>query len=246
MENLELTFRFDDEVNPLTKHIGLPIDIFAQFLSSLAEAMNIKQSKDLVVSEIKGNCYAPVISTSSITKYNELKTLHDQISKNEYGNLNHKQKQYARTLKALLGSTLSLNVYDLNKEFYKTISEITIQNKHPFYYESTSVRGTVTRIGGRFIDSKTKINISNYEHDIEINSQQDENLKEYYKKGILEFYITQKINSEKKNVEYAVLDDFIFLYSTIDGDRTFSQSLINIREKHGEYFTQIINMLENE
>ena len=242
---LELTFRFDDESNSLNRFNGLPIDLFATFLKALSEAVGVKHDHDLVVSEIKGNCYAPVLSTSSATKFAEIKVLHEEISKNNYSNLNQKQKNYAKTLKTVLGNRFYLDVYDLDKKYFKNIKEIKIEDKIKHYYESTSVRGTVTRIGGKSLESKPKILISNYNHDIEISNEQDESLKEHYKKGVLEFYIVQKINVETNNIESTLLEDFIHLDNSNDSMR-FPDIIKKISSQYGESISEYLNSIQND
>jgi hypothetical protein len=240
VESLELTFRFDNEANSLTRFNGLPIDVFANFLKSLSEAVGIKNSTDLVVSEIKGNCYAPVISTNSVTKYAEIKVLHEAISNNSYSNLTAKQISYAKSLKHILGNKYYLDVYDLDKSYFKKIKEINIVERVKHYYESTSIRGTVTRIGGKTLDSKPRILISKYEKDIEITDAQDEALKAYYKTGMLELYLVQKVNSETNQIESALLENFIVLKSSNDS-MSFLDVVSDLRIQYGNKISDYLN-----
>ena len=209
-------------------------------MKSLSEAIDAKQTTDIVVSEIKGNCYAPVISTNSITKYVEIKALHEEIATNNYSNLNNKQKDYAKSLKRLLGNKYYLDIYDKDKSYFKTIKDITIENKLNHYFETTAIRGIVTRIGGKTIDSKPKILVSDYPHDIEITNEQDENLKKYYKNGQLEFYISQKINFKTNNIEYAKLEDFVVL-NVNQTDTNFATSMFELNKNYGELVSEILN-----
>lgn len=244
MEELELTFRFDDELNSLTRFKGLPIDVFALFLKNLSDAIDAKQNNDIFVSEIKGNCYAPVISTNSITKYAEMKALHEGISTNNYTNLNAKQKEYAKSLKKILGNKYYLDIYDNDKNYYKSIKEINIEDSIKHYYETTAIRGVVTRIGGKTVDSKPKILVSNYSHDIEISNEQDEDLKQYYKNGMLEFYISQRINFKTSTIESAKLEDFLVL--NIDNNTNFASSLLSLSKDYGELVAGFLNSTVDE
>lgn len=240
MDFLELTFRFDDHQNSLTRYNGLPVDVFAAFLKSISEALEIKNSHDLVVSEIKGNCYAPVLSTSSATKYAEIKVLHEAIALNNYGNLTGKQINYAKSLKNILGSKYYLEVYDKDKSYFRKIDEIAILSKVKYYFESTSIRGTVTRIGGKTLDSKPKILISTFDKDIEISEIQDEALKSLYKTGMLELYIVQKVNTTTNQIESAVLDDFIILKHQ-NTETNFAENIEKLRNTFGEKISEYLN-----
>ena len=82
--------------------------------------------------------------------------------------------------------------------------------------------------------------VSSYPGEIEITNHQDKKLKNYYKSGVLEFYITKKINKNTLKVEKTTLDDFI----EVKEFPSFVESVLDIQSKYGEYFAKID--IENE
>ena len=135
----------------------------------------------------------------------------------------------------ILSNNLTLNVYNNDKSFYKTIRKASPPIVFPYFYETDSVTGILTRIGGRNIDTKNTIMISNYSGEIEITNTQDKSLRNYYKNGVLEFYITKKINKETQKVEKSTLDDFIIISQS---SLSFINSINDIRAKYGDYFAE--------
>lgn len=234
MDNFELTFRFDDIEQTMTRHNGLPIGKLAKLLAALSKALSTEDSP-IVLSEIKGNCYAPVFSTKSKTQYERVRTLHTEISENNFSTLTQKEKNYAYVLKNILSGGIILNVYDESKEYYKTIEKIEDTNIFKYYYSTNSIRGFLTKIGSRNLASKNTIFIDSFPIEIEINEQQDAMLKNHYKDSFIEFYITEKKNKENDKVENVVLDDF----KIIEKSDSFYKNILELREKHGPYFTHL-------
>ena len=234
MENFELTFRFDNLEQTLTRHNGLPIIQLARILQALSRALS-KDENNLVLSEIKGNCYAPVISTPSQTEYEKIKTLHAVIAEQHYSVLTKSERAYASVLAEVVKTGIILNVYDTQKTFFKTIDQISDAIVYKHFYATTSKKGYLTKIGGRNLDSKNTIFITSYPNEIEINAQQDATLKQYYKESLIEFYITEKVNKETNKIDQAVLDDF----KIIDQTDNFYERIKGAREKYGTYFTEI-------
>ena len=241
MEHFELTFRFDNLEQTMTRYNGLPINQLAKFLQALSKTVSSEEDS-IVLSEIKGNCYAPVISTPSRTQYDRIKSLHTQIADGNFDALNKNERYYARILSEIVNKSITLNVYNSEKTFFKTIEHIGDTNVFKHFYATTSKKGYLTKIGSRNFDSKSSIFITTYTNEIEINAQQDAELKDYYKGDFIEFYITEKINKETDKIEHAVLDDFRIL----DKAANFYSNILMLREKHGEYFSKLTEENEDE
>lgn len=244
MEPLELTFRFDDEYNSLTRYNGLSIEDLAKFLKALSGAIHSGKDDKMVLSEIKSNCYAPVISTQNVTQFEGIKVLHEKISKGDIRGMNQNQKSYYNTLSSILKDNLSLNIYDKTKSYYKTIERLKEPDIYPYYYQTNAFKGQLTKIGSRNIDSKNTIYISSYPLEIEINKEQDSALMKYYKHSVLEFYLTERINKNSGKTELAVLDDFTVI--SIEERQHFFDAISTIRSKFGRYFSETLNIAEDE
>jgi hypothetical protein len=237
MEYFEITFRFNNENKSLTRFDGLSINILADFLKSLYDVSKGVADGELVLSEIKGNCYAAVCSSPNITTIEYIQTLHSHISSENFSSLKFKEREYSKKIMDILSDNLVLNVYNKDKTFYKTIQPTKKKyTSFPYYFETDLVKGVLTRIGGRNINTKNSILISTYSGEIEINEQQDNRLKNYYKNGLIDFYITKKINKDTLKVESTVLDDFMILEPE---NISFTKTLEKIRNNHGAYFSQI-------
>lgn len=235
MDYFDVTFRFNNDEKTLDRYNGMSIDVLADFLNSLYSVTKGISDNGLVLSEIKGNCYAIVCSTPNITTSEYIQTLHSHIAKGEYKSLKYTEKEYSNKLMGILSNNLTLNVYNNDKSYYKTIRK-TIQPKlFPYFYETDSITGILTRIGARNINTKNTIMVSSYPGEIEINTSQDNMLKDFYKTHILEFYITKRINKNTQKVDKTTLDDF----TQINRDKlSFGQSILDIRSKHGKYFAE--------
>lgn len=205
MQYYDFTLRFDDEEHSLTAQNGLPIEQLAEVLSSLSKAVNLAKDEHLVLSEIRGNCYALNLSTNSVTAHEKLKVIHKKISDNDYVGLNNDQKKYAAKLKLIIGRGLSLQAYDKDKVFKVEVNEVELPKSPDYYYEISSISGIVTSIGGVTLDGKATIHINKSSFEIGVNEKQEHELIQYYKKGKLRFIVNKRIDVHTNQVKDATL-----------------------------------------
>lgn len=229
MQYYDFTLRFDNDEHSLTAKNGLPIDQLAEVLSSLFKAVNLAKDEHLVLSEIRGNCYALNLSTNSVTAHEKLKVIHKKISDNDYIGLNNDQRKYANKLKLILSSGLSLQAYDHDKKFKVDVIEVELPKSPDFYFEICSVYGIVTSIGGATLDGKATVHINRSSFEIEVNEKQERELIKYYKKGKLRFVINKRIDVQTNIVKDAIMIDYEIIIS--DKLSSYGQKL---REKLGE------------
>ena len=83
MEFYDFTLRFDNEDHSLTAKNGLPIEKLAELLLSLSKSVNTDEKNPLILSEIRGNCYAIQVTTPIFTVHENLKVVHRKISEND-------------------------------------------------------------------------------------------------------------------------------------------------------------------
>lgn len=201
------TLRFDNAEHSLTNYNGLPLGEVAVLLKNLAEIIN--NDKSLVLSDVRGNCYALQISTKNETTFTTLKTVHTAISENRLGTLRNKEYDYAKYLKTvLIKNKFQANAYDAQKTFDVPIKEITLLKEPTHYYEVGSIYGIVTGIGSKDLDGKITIQVSQQGKKIEITAMQERALLPYYKKQRMTFYVRKKINFQTEEIESIVLEDF--------------------------------------
>ena len=241
MENFELTFQFDDLEQTLTRFNGLSISQLAKILQALSKTLS-NDEDSVVLSEIKGNCYAPVISTNNRSTFEQIKIVHTVIAENNYNTLTKDEKSYAKVLSDIIAKGYILNVYNENKSYYKKIEKVAQEDIFKHYYSTDAKRGYLTRIGSRDLDSKKTIFISSYPNEIEIDNIQETVLTQYFKNTLIEFYITEKINKETKKVENVTLDSLEVIKNT----NSFYDNVETTRLKHGEFFANFNDLIDNE
>lgn len=209
MKNFDFILRFDDPNHTLTAKNGLSIKELAELLSSLYDAVNVSNRDTLVLSEIRGNCYALNLTTNNELIYENLKVVHRKISNNDYDGLNKKQIHYAEKVKTILKENLNLQAYDDLQTFKFEVSEINIVQDLPlFYYEINSEYGVVTSIGGRSVDGVSNIRIEGKNYDIKVSSEQEKEILPHFKKNRLRLVLNKKTSTDDKEVKGARLESF--------------------------------------
>ena len=208
MKTFDFILRFDDNRHSLTAKNGLSIKDLSELLSSLYDALNVSDADKLVLSEVRGNCYAINLTTTNELVHENLKIVHRKISTNDYQGLNKKQIKYANKMKSILGDNLYLQAYDETKEFKVEVNEINIPELPEFHHELSSVYGVITSIGGRSIDGVSYIRINGHNYDIKVTSSQEKKLIPFFKKNKMRFVLNKKISTDDKQVKSADLENF--------------------------------------
>ncbi len=208
MQFFDFTIRFDDNLHTLNAKNGLPIDQVAELLTSLSKALNTAQNEKVVLSEIRGNCYALNISTNSITKHETLKIIHRKISENDYSALNNDQRKYASKLKSIMADKYTVQAYAQKEDFKVYLFEVNLPKEKDFFYEISSLYGILTSIGGKALDRKAAVHISGCSFDIDVTPDQEGDLIQYYKKDRLRLVVYKKISVDTREVKSATLQSF--------------------------------------
>ena len=209
MKNYDFILRFDDNNHSLTAKNGLSIKELSELLSSLYEAINVSNKDTLVLSEIRGNCYALNLTTNNELIFENLKVVHKKISNNDFDGLNKKQISYAEKVKTILKGNLSLQAYDESKTFNFEVKDINIVQDLPsFYFEITSEYGIITSIGGRSIEGASNIRINGQNYDIKVSAKQERELLPFFKKNRLHLVLNKKIATDDNEIKSATLESF--------------------------------------
>ena len=194
METYQFTLRFDDDLHSLNQYNGLTVQQVGELLIVLSQAMHLTKEQNLILSDIKGNCYALELTTESISVHENLKVVHRKISENDYSGLGSNEKKYANCLKAIIGNKLNLRAYDKNKDYYVKLDKIELPKEPTHYFEHSTIHGIITSIGGTSLDGKAFIKINEENYQIEINATQEKNLVRYYKAKKIDFTVKKKID----------------------------------------------------
>lgn len=195
----DLTLRFDNEDHSLTKTNGLDIIELSELLSKLSKAVG-KEDK-LVLSEVKGNCYAFLLSTINFPTYQNLKAIHTPISNNNYNSLNNVQLEYIDTLRKIIKrNKFNFQAYDKDKSFKVETNEIIIKEDPKYYYEIGTIVGIVTSIGGINLEATSYINIAKKNFPIKVNPDLERELIPYFKKHKIRLTIKKKIKFDTDKI----------------------------------------------
>jgi hypothetical protein len=195
----DLTLRFDNEDHSLTQTNGLDISEISEILSKLAKATG--NDDKLVLSEIKGNCYALRLSTSNAGEFEVLKAIHKPIENNVYDDLNSYQLDYIQTLqKVLKKNKFNFQAYDKDKKFNIETNEIIINEAPKYYYEIGTIIGVVTSIGGKNMDVTSYIHLSTQSYDIKISNDLERQLIPYFKQRKIRLTLKKKIQFDTDKV----------------------------------------------
>lgn len=227
MSTYDFTLRFDDETHSLSVENGIPINKLSELLMSLSKIILLQKDDKLILSEVRGNCYALKFTTNNEVVQKSLIVVHNKISKNDYFGLNANQRSYARKIKDITGDKYTLQAYNKDKSFKVNLEKIELPKPPDYYYQVSSVSGIITSIGGKSLKGKSTIHVSNNSYDIEINKTQEKKLAKYFKNKKIRFVINKKISVEDNEVKSAILEHFEILK-----DESFIDIISEIRSKY--------------
>ena len=229
MEYYQLELHFDDETHRLSQIDGLSIDKVAELMQYLSKALNLGNSSDVVLSDVKSGSYALQLTTKSVSTYTHLEVLHSSISRNEFGGLTRAEREYAEKLDTIKGRGGTLKVVAPDRDFRVTINNIEAPRRAEYFYEIGSVQGIMVAIGGSTMEGKINIRIAGEQYNIEINQEQEEALHPHYKKEHVYLTVRKKISMETEKVISATLIDYELLPSS-----TFRERLEEFWKNHPE------------
>ncbi|MFN3589926.1 MAG: hypothetical protein ACK4UP_11140 [Spirosomataceae bacterium] len=90
----------------------------------------------------------------------------------------------------------------------KIVHEEGLPQKPEYYFETGSVYGIVTGIGGKTLNGKASVHLNNAPYEIEVSHEQENELIKYFKKEKLYLTITKKISFDSGTIISATLEDF--------------------------------------
>jgi hypothetical protein len=208
MKTFDFILRFDDSKHSLTAKNGLSVKDLSELLSSLYDALNISDADKLVLSEVRGNCYAINLTTNNELVQENLKIVHKKISTNDFLGLNRKQLKYVQKVSSILSDKLYLQAYDNEKDFKVEVEKIQLPKLNNYYHEITSIYGIITSIGGKSIDGTSYIRINGQNYDIKVTYEQENKLIPFFKKNKMRCVINKKISANDRQTKSAVLESF--------------------------------------
>jgi hypothetical protein len=235
MSQFTFTLRFDDEAHTMTRFNGLPASRAAELILALAKALNLENESDLVLSEVKGNCYALELTAKREADYEHMKVVHKQIEQGKLEELSVNEFEYVRILKKTLQNGVYLKVYDPEKSFEVTVAEIVEKPVARYFYQETELFGFITAIGGKALDGQAGIRLNDYAKNIEISAEQEADLKSCYKSVPLALRVQEKVSLSTLKVEQAKLLDF----EKMQTGQNLLQAIETFRNAHPGAFDEL-------
>lgn len=205
----KFSLKIDDDENSLTKEDGISFDKIGGLLKSLYDAIDPKSDIKCTLGQIRGNCYALDFYTQEEKYVSNFVLVHKNIEDIPFTELENKQKEYAKTLKKVLGDKYFIKAYDSDGVQIASIKNIGIKNNYDTYYTLKTIYGIVSQLGGTSLESTKKyIRIDGIPYNIKISKDQDIELKPYYGTDKLRVKLKQKRSQGKGRVIDAELISF--------------------------------------
>jgi transcriptional regulator CtsR len=239
MNNFDYILRFDDEQHSLNARNGIPLSELTDLLQSLHRTLHLAQDETIVLSQVIGNSYAVQVTTNSHTVQRRMLNLHQRISHGEFVGMNLDERKYAKELRKVIKDRYFVQGYDPKDTDKRVqINTITIPKEVEYYHEISTIYGIITAIGGRSLNGKASIHISDALYDITVTSEQEKELIKSFKTDRLALTVRQKIHCETGDVKQASLEDFEVL-----SNRTFVQAADELRQKYPDgIFPLLVNV----
>lgn len=206
----KFSLKIDDDSHSLTKEDGIPFDKIGELLQSLYNAIDPKSNIKCTLGQIRGNCYALDFYTEEKKYENNFIVVHKNIEDISINELDKTQKEYAQTLRKVLGDKYYIKAYDSNNVEVASIKKIGTKVEYDSYYTLKTIYGIVSELGGTSLTSAKKhIRVDGIPYNIKISKDQDIELKPYYGTDKLRIKIKQKRSQGKGRIIEAELLSFI-------------------------------------
>lgn len=206
----KFSLKIDDDTHSLTKEDGIPFDKIGELLRTLYEAIDPTSNIKCTLEGIRGNCYALDFTSKEERFLNNFIAVHKNIESIPFTQLQGTQREYATSLRKVLGSKYYINAYDSNGLKIASIKDIGTKENNITYYSLKTIYGIISQLGAPSLDSAKKhISIDGLNYKIKISKEQDIQLKQFYATDKLRLKIKQKRSQEKGRVIDAELISFI-------------------------------------
>ena len=226
MSYYKYILKFDDENHTFSAENGLSLEDFLRITGALQKSVSGK----IVVSGIISASYDIEFTTENPITLAEIEEIHNKIVEKNIGGFNRNQQNYVKELNAYLDKNPNVSLYGQNpakQEVPKLVSRVEIKKTVDFYYETGTLIGIITSIGGKDVEGKSTIHINNNTYDIEISPTQEKALLPYFKEKKLRFYIAKKIDIRTAEIKSAILESF-----DIVSDKNFFKNLKEFKDKY--------------
>lgn len=216
---MKQTFNFflkiDDDEHSLSVEDGLPFQKLGELLVSLFKAIDPHTSSKCSVREIVDGSYGIAFSTDDEVYHSNFEIVHRNIQQYSIDELDEPQRDYAISLKKILGGKYFIKAENNDGKEIASITELEKSPGVDAYYSSETLYGTLSQIGSTTIDAPKKhIYIDGVPYRISITREQDAHLKPYYTSNKLRLKVRHKRSINDGHIVSAELISFTVLEET--------------------------------
>jgi hypothetical protein len=195
-------------------------------IQKLKEAIDPSDGSLCSLYKVENTGYTPFFLTDSKRQYENFISVHQNISEKQFEDLRQREIKYAKTLKDILHGGRYLEACRMRSKPIATIYAGDINKPADSYNMITNVVGIVSEMGSPDFKRRTHVFLDGYDYKIYTTNEQDEILKQYYRKQLVTIKIKQK--------------------KSIKSDRVISANLISISPKTPGNFVENIKTLSTD
>jgi hypothetical protein len=203
------TYKFSvtiqDKKQTISPRKGVDIEDLGVLIQDLKKAIATEDGAYCTMYDISNHGYTPNFLTNSKKQYENFISLHENIYEKPFEDLRPKEVKYAKTLKSILYKGRYLETFDTKSKPIATIYASAINKPVATYNNITNVIGIVSEMGSPNFNKRTHIFVAGFDYKIYTNVEQDNYIKDFYRKHPVTLKIKQKRSIKTDKVISAVL-----------------------------------------
>jgi len=220
----KFSIKIDDDEHSLSSEDGIPFDKLAELLKTLFPAIDPHTGTKCTLGKIRGNCYAIDFFSADEKYLSNFVIVHKNVEQVNIEELDKEQKEYAITLRKILGGKYYLKAFDNSNSEIATIKDLGKKTSVEYYYSNETVYGILSMLGSQAIlDTKKYIYLDGIANRITISKVQDLELKPYYGTNKLRLKIRNKRSAYDGHVISSEMVSF-----TVVGENDIMDNLKNV------------------
>lgn len=204
------TLKIDDDEKSLSPKDGLPFQKLGELLVSLFKAITPHTSSKCTVQEIVDGSYGVAFATEDEIYHSNFKIVHKNINDYPIDELNDAQREYANSLKKILGGKLSVRAEDNEGNEIAAIKDLERNTNVESYFSTETLYGILSQIGSTTVNAEKKyIYLDGVPYRIAVTREQDAELKSYYSSHKLRVKVRHKRSALDGHIVSAEMISFV-------------------------------------
>ncbi len=210
------TLIIDDDQHSLSPKDGLPFNILGELLINLFKAIEPhRPSSKCTVREIIDGSYGVAFSTDDELYHSNFEIVHKNIQDYTIDELDEPQKEYAYSLKRILGGKYFVKATNNEGKEIASIKTLEKSTNIETYFSTETLYGVLSQIGSPTVNATKKyIYIDGVSYRISISREQDVELKPYYTSHRLRLKVRHKRSISDGHIMSAEMLSFTVLEQT--------------------------------